>query len=84
MEVCCRSDVNGINGCRDVTFPYLKKGSREHILSCLIAYRIPYDKQMREVVGRKGRGRGWEHIPLLYHQLQMLLQITSLSTSERF
>lgn len=32
----------------------------------------------------KGRGRGWEHIPLLYHQLQMLLQITSLSTSERF
>lgn len=32
----------------------------------------------------KGRGRGWEYIPLLYHQLQMLLQITSLSTSEGF
>lgn len=32
----------------------------------------------------KGRGRGWEHIPLLYHQLQILLQITSLSTSEGF
>lgn len=30
----------------------------------------------------KGRGHGWEHILLLYHQLQMLLQITSLSTSE--
>lgn len=56
MEVCCRSDVNGINGSRDVTFPYPKKGSREHILSCLIAYRIPYDKQTREVVGREGSG----------------------------
>lgn len=54
MEVCCRSDVNGINGSRDATFPHLKEGSREHILSCLIAYWIPYDKQTREVVGREG------------------------------
>lgn len=56
MEVCCRSDVNGINGSRDVTFLHLKKGSREHILSCLIVYRIPYDKQTRVVVGREGSG----------------------------
>lgn len=56
MEVCCRIDVYGINGSRDVTSLYPKKGSREYILSCLIAYRIPYDKQTREVVGREGSG----------------------------
>lgn len=54
MEVCYKSDVNGRNSCRYVTFLHLKNGSREHILSCLIAYRIPYDKQTREVVGCDG------------------------------
>lgn len=86
-----RSD--SVNVSRDVTFPqHLKRLLRALILSCLIVCWISYDKQTRVVVGGErgsggGGGYGWECTPLLgllCRGIQMLLQITSLSTSEGF
>lgn len=80
--------TDGINVSRDVTFPHrLKRLMWAFILSCLIVCWISYDKQTRVVVGEEG---GWGAVDVnalhysgpLYHQIQMLLQITSLSTSE--
>lgn len=85
-----------LNVSRDVTFPQnLERLLRALILSCLIVCWRSYDKQTRVVVGGGGagwrefreRGCGWELalLPGLHcHRIQMLLQITSLSTSEGF